>query len=217
MSNAGTYIVKCGSTAYIGSSSNLVQRKSAHKRDLERGIHQNPNLQAAFNKCRQFSFIPHQFIAKVDCQNELRTILRNAEQSLLDECIASNLWDIANVSKNAFGPDQRPDLVERWKDPEFREKMTNLRRGRVTTDDTKRKMSLAKQGAKNYNSKQVVVTNPDGSETTYDTTTDAAKFFGISQQLMHLMLVGKSSWPGTGKFIRNKANAWMAGYRARFA
>ncbi len=95
--------------------------------------------------------------------------------------------------------------------------MTNLRRSRVTTDETKRKMSLAKQGANNYKARKVIVTNPDGSETTFDTTTDAATFFRVSQQLMHLMLVGKSGWPGQGKFIRNKDNEWMREYSAKFA
>ena len=217
MSNCGTYIVKSGNTAYIGSSSNLVQRKSAHKRDLQRGIHPNKNLQKAFDQCGDYSFIPHQFITQVDCSNELRTILRNAEQTLLDEAHKSNLWVIANISKNAFGPDCRPDMVEKWQDPEFRETMTNLRRSRVITDETKRKMSIAKQGANNVKARKVIVTNPDGSETTFDTTTDAATFFRISQQLMHLMLVGKTGWPGKGKFIRNKQNEWMREYSARFA
>lgn len=217
MSNCGTYIVKSGNTAYIGSSSNLIQRKSAHKRDLQRGIHPNKNLQKAFDQCGDYSFIPHQFITQVDCPNELRTILRNAEQTLLDEAHKSNLWVIANISKNTFGPDCRPDMVEKWKDPEFRETMTNLRRSRVITDETKRKMSIAKQGANNVKARKVIVTNPDGSETTFDTTTDAATFFRISQQLMHLMLVGKTGWPGKGKFIRNKQNEWMREYSARFA
>ena len=217
MSNCGTYIVKSGNTAYIGSSSNLVQRKSAHKRDLQRGIHPNKNLQKAFDQCGDYSFIPHQFITPVDCPNELRTILRNAEQTLLDEAHKANLWVIANISKNAFGPDCRPDMVEKWQDPEFREAMTNLRRSRVITDETKRKMSIAKQGANNVKARKVIVTNPDGSEITFDTTTDAATFFRISQQLMHLMLVGKTGWPGKGKFIRNKQNEWMREYSARFA
>lgn len=215
--NCGTYIVKSGNTAYIGSSSNLIQRKSAHKRDLQRGIHPNKNLQKAFDECGDYSFIPHQFITPVDCPNELRVILRTAEQTLLDEATQAKLWIIANVSTNTFGPHARPDLAAKWQDPEFRETMTNLRRSRVTTDETKRKMSIAKQGANNAKARKVIVTNPDGSETIFDTTTDAATFFRISQQLMHLMLVGKSGWPGKGKFIRNKDNEWMREYSAKFA
>jgi hypothetical protein len=213
--NCGTYIVKCGNTAYIGSSSNLQQRKSSHKRDLERGIHPNPNLQQAFDGSQDFSFIPHQYITPVDCQNELRTILRNAEQTLLDEATKSNLWVIANVSQNAFGPHARPDLAAKWQDPEFRESMSKMIRSRVISDETKRKMSLAKQGANNAKARKVIVTNPDGSETTFQTTTEAAQFFRISQQLLHLMLKGKTAWPGKGKFIRNKENEWMREYEAR--
>lgn len=215
--NCGTYIVKSGNTAYIGSSSNLVQRKSAHKRDLQRGIHQNKNLQKAFNECGEYSFVPHQFITPVECHNELRMILRTAEQTLLDEATQANLWVIANVSTNTFGPHARPDLAAKWQDPEFRNETLERLHNRVVTDETKRKMSIAKQGANNAKARKVIVTNPDGSETTFDTTTDAATFFRISQQLMHLMLVGKSGWPGKGKFIRNKDNEWMREYSARFA
>lgn len=213
--NCGTYIVKCGNTAYIGSSSNFQQRKSAHKRDLERGIHPNQNLQQAFDESQDFSFIPHQYIAPVDCPNELRTILRHAEQALLDEAAKSNLWVIANISQNAFGPHARPDMVARWQDPEFRKQTLNRLHNRVVTDETKLKMSLAKQGANNAKARKVIVTNPDGSETTFSTTTEAAQFFRISQQLLHLMLKGKTAWPGKGKFIRNKENEWMTEYEAR--
>jgi hypothetical protein len=213
--NCGTYIVKCGNTAYIGSSSNFQQRKSAHKRDLERGIHPNSNLQQAFDGSQDFSFIPHQYITPVDCPNELRTILRNAEQALLDEATKSNLWLIANVSQNAFGPHARPDLAAKWQDPEFRKQTLDRLHSRVVTDETKRKMSLAKQGANNAKARKVIVTNPDGSETTFSTTTEAAQFFRISQQLLHLMLKGKTAWPGKGKFIRNKENEWMREYEAR--
>jgi hypothetical protein len=213
--NCGTYIVKCGNTAYIGSSSNFQQRKSAHKRDLERGIHPNQNLQQAFDGSRDFSFIPHQYITPVDCPNELRTILRHAEQALLDEAAKSNLWLIANVSQNAFGPHARPDLADKWQDPEFRKQTLDRLHNRVVTDETKRKMSLAKQGANNAKARKVIVTNPDGSETTFSTTTEAAQFFRISQQLLHLMLKGKTAWPGKGKFIRNKENEWMREYEAR--
>jgi hypothetical protein len=213
--NCGTYIVKCGNTAYIGSSSNFQQRKSAHKRDLERGIHPNSNLQQAFDGSQDFSFIPHQYITPVDCPNELRTILRNAEQALLDEAAKSNLWLIANVSQNAFGPHARPDLAAKWQDPEFRKQTLDRLHNRVVTDETKRKMSLAKQGANNAKARKVIVTNPDGSKTTFSTTTEAAQFFRISQQLLHLMLKGKTAWPGKGKFIRNKENEWMREYEAR--
>jgi hypothetical protein len=213
--NCGTYIVKCGNTAYIGSSSNFQQRKSAHKRDLERGIHPNQNLQQAFDGSRDFSFIPHQYITPADCPNELRTILRHAEQALLDEAAKSNLWLIANVSQNAFGPHARPDLADKWQDPEFRKQTLDRLHNRVVTDETKRKMSLAKQGANNAKARKVIVTNPDGSETTFSTTTEAAQFFRISQQLLHLMLKGKTAWPGKGKFIRNKENEWMREYEAR--
>jgi hypothetical protein len=213
--NCGTYIVKCGNTAYIGSSSNFQQRKSAHKRDLERGIHPNPNLQQAFDGSRDFSFIPHQYITPVDCPNELRTILRNAEQDLLDDATKAHLWIIANLSHNAFGPHSRPDMIAKWEDPEFRKKTLDRLHNRVVTDETKRKMSLAKQGANNAKARKVIVTNPDGSETTFSTTTEAAQFFRISQQLLHLMLKGKTAWPGKGKFIRNKENEWMREYEAR--
>jgi hypothetical protein len=213
--NCGTYIVKCDNTAYIGSSSNFQQRKSAHKRYLERGIHPNQNLQQAFDGSQDFSFIPHQYITPVDCPNELRAILRNAEQALLDEATKSNLWLIANVSQNAFGPHARPDLAAKWQDQEFRKQTLDRLHSRVVTDETKRKMSLAKQGANNAKARKVIVTNPDGSETTFSTTTEAAQFFRISQQLLHLMLKGKTAWPGKGKFIRNKENAWMREYEAR--
>jgi hypothetical protein len=76
-------------------------------------------------------------------------------------------------------------------------------------------MAAAKRGARNPNARAVQVTEPDGTQLEFATATDAAEFFGVSQQLMDQWLKGNTAWPGTGRRVR-RCNAWIASYSARF-
>ncbi len=57
--NAGIYQIKAlhNNKVYIGSSTNLEQRKRDHFRFLRYGTHDNPKLQAAYNKHGRDNFV----------------------------------------------------------------------------------------------------------------------------------------------------------------
>lgn len=50
--NAGIYKIVCFANGhfYIGRTVNFAKRRTAHLRDLERGQHKNPRLQATYDK-----------------------------------------------------------------------------------------------------------------------------------------------------------------------
>jgi hypothetical protein len=217
---SGTYKLQAGPFFYIGSTTNIRRRFQDHKWRLNKGIHPNPKIQAAHAEHGAATLT----LVNVIRNNPRETIeqhrarLRKAEQALLDEHAADP--HLCNRSLNASGPDLWTEvanrLKERWKDPEYRQRMTNATRNRETTAATRLKLSAAKTGAGNPKSRPVVVTAPDGTETTHPCTRDAARFFGVSQQLMDLWLKGKTAWPGTGKRTKPE-NSWIAPYRATFA
>lgn len=214
---ACVYKVSCGEHFYIGSTSNLDRRRRDHEWRLKRGIHPVPELQKAFDDGGKFSImdIPG---TRVDPNSEnLRDILRSIEQEKLDHQFS--VKGCCNRSPNARGPNNGEMMKDKWKDPEFREKMTSFlksRKGVAVTEETRSKMATAKRGARNANSREVIVTHPDGSITRFPCVSDAAKFFRVSQQLMDMWIKGTVSWPGTGKITREQ-NKWISDYSAKLA
>jgi hypothetical protein len=63
----GIYLIEVGPWFYYGRATCLYKRRSQHRRALERGIHRNPILQAAYNKYGQFSFEVVLECPKEDC------------------------------------------------------------------------------------------------------------------------------------------------------
>jgi hypothetical protein len=68
--SSGIYLIEVGPWFYYGRSASLYKRRSQHRRALERGIHPNPILQAAYNKYGQFSFEVVLECPKEDCPRQ---------------------------------------------------------------------------------------------------------------------------------------------------
>lgn len=103
--------------------------------------------------------------------------------------------------------------VSRWEDPDFRAYISKVRRERGVGSSTRKKMADAKRGERNPKARAVIVTHPDGREERFSCATDAAAFFGVSQQVFDLWMRGVVAWPNDRSRI---ANRWVAAYRARF-
>ena len=213
---SATYMVRVGPFFYIGSTANLRQRRHAHRWMLKAGIHSNINLQAAYDKHQTCDVMPLEFFHHPigRAEGEHRRILRTAEQKLLDEHASSP--HLCNISMNAFGPDSRPDIIERFKDPQYRARMREIAPRRPPpTAEARSNMAAAKRGARNHKAREVMVTNPDGTKQRFPCVAEAAQFFQTSPQCMEQWLKGQTAWPGTGKRTLKK-NQWIAPYRARF-
>jgi hypothetical protein len=217
---AGTYTIACGPYFYVGSSSNLSKRNADHQWRLKKGTHPNPKLQAAYAEHGSATLTTHieHKIGLHETEKAFRLRLRKAEQALLDEHAGSAF--LCNQSLNANGPDvwagAAAAVKAKWTDPEYRHRMTEAARNRITTQETRTKQAAAKTGVNNPRSKPVIVTHPDGATTTYPCAREAAKFFRVSQQLMDQWLKGITAWPGTGRAPK-EANRWIIPYSAAFA
>ena len=103
---------------------------------------------------------------------------------------------IAGTTPN--GPGERMRL--RWQDPEWRAatvaRMREARR--VTSDETRAKLSASKKGVRNMNARRCRIVF-GGMSLDFPTVTEAAHHYEVSQQTMDLWLRGVTPWPGTGK------------------
>ena len=72
---------------YIGSSSNLIKRKSAHFRNLRLETHVNEHLQNAFDKYGKQAFV---FEILLECSEEN---LITEEQRFIDNTVLQNGWE----------------------------------------------------------------------------------------------------------------------------
>lgn len=210
---AATYLLRVGSSFYIGSSRDMRKRRYLHSADLRNGRHPNPKIQAAYNTIGKMEVVPLDFIPPMEgeTKEDHSTRLRVAEQRLLDQWADDP--HLCNASPNALGPDSGDSSKPRWRDEAYREKMSNALKGRTTSAETRKKMSAAKVGARNAKSRKVLVTKPDGSTETFETVTGAAAFFKVTQQLLDLWLKGAVAWPGIGGRCRTQ-NRWIADYKA---
>lgn len=159
-----------------------------------------------FSKVRCAGFVPLEFIHRLPGESDAdySERLRVAEQRHLGK------------SGVAVGPDPSEFVKSPWCDPAYRAaRLAEMRERRgPITEETRRKMSESKKGRRNPNSRPVIVTDPDGIETEFDSVTAVAEFFGVTQQTMDLWMSGKVKWPAPGK--GRKVNRWVAGYKARF-
>lgn len=215
--DSGTYKVQVGDHYYFGSSWALQARRRSHHYDLRNDQHPCPKLQAVFNSGGKFSFTILEEIGRMpgEGDKQFRARLRASEQLLLDAHQGMDL--LCNRSESSMGPGKEHAEKARalWKNPEFREKMKvviakKIRENPVSAE-TRKLQGDAKRGAANVNAKAVRVTSPDGTVMEFETETAVAIFFGVSQQLMHMWLVGPLKWPGE---TARPQYRWIAAYRA---
>ena len=199
---AGTYCLSVGGHHYYGSTAHLGSRRSDHRAKLRRGEHPNKAMQAAFDAAPEallFTVIAVMPERHGLGSKELRVALRKAEQVLLDasESEGKRLNSSSSATHNS---NISETLKTKWADPTFRESQmaaVRSRKGVPVTQETRKKMSEAKKGHKNHNARACVV-EFDGITHHFGCVVDAARHFGVKQQVMDGWLRGLFAFPGSG-------------------
>ena len=189
---AGAYRVTSGDYFYLGSTQDFENRRNHHRWALAAGRHCSVKLQAAYDAGGGMKFERLRI-----CDEGLLTP-QEMEQELLD-FYAGNTR-LCNANSSAFGPDEA--MKSR-----ARERVADPARFAITRE----RMAAAKRGARNAKARAVRITLPGGETQDFPCVSDAATFFGVSQQLMDLWIRGVVPWPGTGTRTRAE-NAWIAAY-----
>ncbi len=114
---------------YIGQSQNMKNRWTTHRRELRKGVHSNPKLQRAWNKCGEVAF---KFLPILTCA---KSMLDFYEQQLLDKVEPEY-----NIAVAAGAP-----MRGRKHTPEF----CAAARERRHTPEAKAKISARQIGRKN--------------------------------------------------------------------
>lgn len=206
-------MVHCGDSFYIGSAIDLDRRRQDHSRELRLGIHHSKPLQAAFDALTPDT--PPMFEVVQEMRGATVAEIRAAEQALLD--LHHGNPGCCNTSKTSIGAtNPRPEMAEKWKDPEFREKMRRVRESLVVGPETRKKQSIAKRGKNNPHARPVVFSFK-GEELRFDCVTDAAKHFGVLQQVVDAWLKGRICWPGAGPRTCRKPMRRLIGLTGRYA
>jgi len=122
--SCGIYAIvnKINNKKYIGSTGDTEKRFDDHFRDLEKGIHKNIHLQAAYNKYGMEAF--YLKILILVAQDKLL----KAEQHFLDAADWDNLYNIAPL---ASGGEQAEETIE---------KIRKANKGKKRTTETVEKM-----------------------------------------------------------------------------
>lgn len=142
---------------YIGSSNNITQRLSTHKKALVLGKHKNPKLQRAWNKygAQQFKF--EDIFECADC------LLLTMEQLYIDAMWGESCYNLNKVAGKPpsnkgkkFSEEHKQRIRESRKgistgpcSEERKQKLSKLYKGRkIFSAETKRKISESKKGKK---------------------------------------------------------------------
>lgn len=126
MKIAGIYKISCSANSkfYIGSSINIKTRFKQHKSKLEKNCHDNQHLQNAWNKYGAGSFT-FEILEVIEESNI--PVVRDLEQKILDSYLAGDwgkLFNIAvTVDFTVMSEESRKRLVERWANPDYKEKL----------------------------------------------------------------------------------------------
>jgi hypothetical protein len=91
-------------------------------------------------------------------------------------------------------------MKEKWQDPTFRAAQSEIRSKRCgdkVSAETRSKLSASKSGGSNPSARKCVL-HFQGVEHHFPCGSDAARHFGVTQQVMDIWLKGICPWPGTG-------------------
>lgn len=128
--NSGIYQIRnlIDNKIYIGSAIDLVYRKSRHFNDLKNNKHNNRHLQRAYNKYGLENF---EFEILIYCDPENLLLF---EQRFLDYY----------KDKYNINPTAGSQLGMKWTE-ESKQKISEDRKGRIFSEETRRKMSEVKR------------------------------------------------------------------------
>lgn len=137
---------------YVGSSKNIYKRWKAHIRSLNGNYHTNDYLQSAWKKYGNSAF---EFII-IEITNDEETFL--FEQKYLDvakleqdKCYNLNFEVSAVIMLSEYSKQkQKLALINHYKNPENRKKISLKLKGIPLSDETKQKMSLSRTGEKHF-------------------------------------------------------------------
>lgn len=220
---AGLYRVDVGPKFYIGSTTRLGSRHSSHRADLVAGKHPNTALQAAWDEHQDFRFTVLTLIPEKPCDRgrDHAERLKFHEQKLLDDLFADP--DCCNASENSrYNTTISGVMRRKWLDPEYRvaaiRRMRGARKTNPVSPETRERMAAAKRGLAGWAARPCVLQLPGSDiELAFESSTEAARFVGATQQAMHGWLTGKFAWPGSGPRPPKSKNAeQLTGLRGRF-
>lgn len=190
--SSGIYKITCTTNGkiYVGSALNLRQRCRDHFNTLRRNVHHNPNLQRAFNKYGEQSFIV-EVLELVLVPDFL--IVREQYWFQLLKPFGKRGFNVDRVAGSRLGWKATPETIERLRTshigkklsddalrklseatkgrkhrPESIEKMRLAKRGHTVSDEARAKISASKTGhtyaPEVYagRMKSLIVTSPDG-------------------------------------------------------
>lgn len=135
-----TYVIKdpITETFYIGATGNLSNRLAAHRCELSKGEHSNPNLQEIYNT-------NHNLEVEYEIKSNKEEALE-AEQTLLD----SNFSNELNLNRSSLSYGLTGDMISEEVKEASRKRMlgNNLGSGRVMPDEHKAKLKEINTGNK---------------------------------------------------------------------
>jgi group I intron endonuclease len=156
----GIYMIQNINTklVYIGKSKNIDGRFSHHKSCLRNSVHKRGGTSKVLhNSFKEHGESAFQFVPLEYCNPEN---LGEREQYWIDEFRLSHKYPVANAEGPAYNPwkgqKHSPENIAKMsahsaampRGPEWRSAIGNANRGRVASEETRKKISLAKAGKK---------------------------------------------------------------------
>lgn len=123
--------------SYVGSSVDVNYRMSRHRHELRKGIHINKHLQAAWNKYGGSCF---EFCVLLNCLP--KELLIYEQQQMSKYQAVEYGYNICEIAGNCLGVRRSEEMKEKMKG----NTRGKERKGFIHSEETKRKMSVAKRG-----------------------------------------------------------------------
>ena len=152
-SNSGVYCIKniCNNKVYIGSTSNLRQRRIQHFKKLSNNSHPNYHLQFTYNKYGDNNF-KYIIIEEVQSNNIL-----SREQYWIDYYKSTNRIFGYNISPKANRTEHSNETklilseisTERFKNPEERKKISDTLKRKGITPPSRKGCSMSEEAKRN--------------------------------------------------------------------
>lgn len=148
-------INKLNGRIYVGSAKRFIERWQSHTYSLRKQKHSNKFLQADFNKCGEEAFVFEVLEVTEEKTKEERLAIEEGyiKQYYDSGDMCYNLCNRA-ISREGFKA-KDPAVTSKklsehakklWKNPEYRESMISVHRGKVTLESTKALMRKAATG-----------------------------------------------------------------------